>query len=283
MAQNMEDILDNCLERMFKGESIKDCLKAYPKQAPELEPLLKTSFVVMQKSAAIQPDHEFKARAHSQLQEMLHAKREKVERRAAVPIWRRKWALAMTAILGFLLIGVGTVAASANAFPDRPLYPVKLATERVRMRLAFSDVGKAKLHIQFAQRRTVEMAEMAHQGKGDKTFLLAEKAASHIDQLEKILEGEKTWQAKGPRVLAPSPPPAPSTSEGTEGYGRTGKGDKGELTTMLSQSRARNLDKLQAALDKAPEELKPSLEQAIKNVARNYDRTISIIESSPSP
>jgi len=41
------------------------------------------------------------------------------------------------------------------------------------------------------------------------------------------------------------------------------------------------LYKLEAALDEAPEELKPSLEQAIENMARNYDRTISNIESAP--
>ena len=285
MTQKIEDILDDCLERMFKGESLEDCLKAYPEQAPELEPLLKTSFVIRQKSAAIQPDHEFKTRVRSQLQGMLYARREKVERRAAIPIWRRGWAVAVASVLVIFLAGVGTVAASANALPDQPLYPVKLASEEIRLALTFSNLGKAKLHIQFAEQRAAEMAEVARAGKGDKTFLLAEKVASHVDQLEKILEAEKTWQTEGPKALAPppelapSPLPAPSTPEGTEDYGRTREGDKGELVTMLSRSRARNLDKLQAALDKAPEELKPFLEQAIKNVAQDYDETLFNLES----
>jgi hypothetical protein len=283
MAQRIEDILDNCVERIFKGESIEDCLKAYSKQAPELEPLLETSFAFMQKSAAIQPDYEFKARAHFQLQEMLYARREKMEMRKAIPIWRRKWVAAVASVIIILLAGIGTAAASANALPEQPLYSVKLATERVMMGLAFSDVSRAKFHIQFAQRRTAEMVEMTRQGGNDKTFFLAERAASHIDQLEKIVEAEEMGQAKDAKALAPSPepapspPPAPSTSEGTKSYSRAG--DKGELATMLSRSRARNLAKLQITLEKAPEELKPSLEQAIKNVAQDYDETLFNLES----
>jgi len=283
MAQRIEDILDNCLERIFKGESIEDCLKTYSEQASELEPLLGTSFAFMQKSAAIQPDYEFKARTHFQLQEMLYARREKMEMRNPIPIWRRKWVAAVASVIIILFAGIGTAAVSASALPEQPLYPVKLATERVMMGLAFSDVSRAKLHIQFAQRRTAEMAEMARQGKDNEIFFLAEEAAGHIDQLEKVVEAENMLQAEDAKALAPSPepapspPPAPSTSEGTKSYSRAG--DKGELATMLSRSRARNLAKLQITLDKAPEELKPSLEQAIKNVAQDYDETLFNLES----
>jgi hypothetical protein len=276
-----EDILNDCLECMFEGGSIEDCLKTYPKQAPELEPLLKASFAVMQKSAAIQPDHRFKARTHSQLQEMLRARREKAERRAAVPIWRRRWAVAVASFLVILFAAVGAVAASANALPDGPLYSVKLATERVKLGLAFSDLGKAKLHVQFAEQRTAEMVELARQGEDDKAFLLAESVANHVDQLEKFFETTEIWRVKGQGALAPSP--LPPQLEEMDSYGGTGEEHTESLAIMLSQSCARNLDKLEAALGKAPEELKPYLEQAIKNVASNYDRTISMIESSATP
>ncbi len=274
MTRKIEDIFDNCLESIFKGESIDACLKAYPEQAPELEPLLKTSLVFMQRSSAIQPAPEFKARVHSQLQAMLYAKQKKAERRARIPIWQRRWALAMTAILGFLLIGVGTLAASAYALPDGSLYPVKLAGEQVRMTLAFSDMDKAKLHIQFAERRAGEMVEMARQGKGNEIFMLTEQIANHLD---KVYVTEKLQEVE---VGGKGPTPAPVPSERAEAYGK-GRG-AGELEMVLGQSRAKSLAALRNALDKAPEELKPVLQQAIENLEENYNKTISIIESGSS-
>ncbi len=277
MTRKIEDILDNCLERIFKSESIDDCLKAYPKQAPELEPLLKTSLVFMQRSSAIQPDPEFKARVHSQLQAMLYAKQKKAERRARIPIWQRRWALAMTAILGFLLIGVGTLAASAYALPGGSLYPVKLAEEQVKVTLAFSDIDKAKLHIQFAERRAGEMVEMARQGKGDEIFMLTEQVANHLDKVY-VTEQPPEVEEKGPKMLAPTPAPAPS--EGVEAYSK-GR-DAEELETVLSRSWAKSLAALRNALEKAPEELKPVLQQAIEDMEEDYNKTISIIESGSS-
>jgi len=281
-GKKVQDILDNCIERMLKGESIEDCLKTYPEQAHELEPLLRTSAGIRQNSLAIQPASELKQRVRTRLRGMLYAKTER--KRAKVPIWHRRWAVSLVSVLVVLIASAGTVAASGKALPDQSLYPVKLASEEMRLALTFSDLDKAELHIKFAQRRTVEMVELAGQGKDDKAFLLAEEAGSHIDQLKKTLEVEETRQADGPKILVPSLLPVPFTSQGaTEDDVETGKGEEAELVTMLSHSRARNLDKLQAALDEAPEELKPSLEQAIENVARNYDRTIFIIKSSSSP
>lgn len=277
MTRKIEDIFDNCLESIFKGESIDDCLKAYPEQAPELEPLLKTSLVFMQRSSAIQPAPEFKARVHSQLQAMPYAKQKKAERRARIPIWQRRWALAMTAILGFLLIGVGTLAASAYALPDGSLYPVKLAGEQVEVTLAFSDIDKAKLHIQFAERRAGEMVEMARQGKGNEIFMLTEQVANHLDKVY-VMEQPPEVEEKGPKMLAPTPAPAPS--EGEEAYSK-GR-DAEELETVLSRSWAKSLAALRNALDKAPEELKPVLQQAIEDMEEDYNKTISIIESGSS-
>lgn len=284
MTRKIEDIFDNCLESIFKGESIADCLKAYPEQAPELEPLLKTSLVFMQRSSAIQPAPEFKERVHSQLQAMLYAKQKKAERRARIPIWQRRWALAMTAILGFLLISVGTLAASAYALPDGSLYPVKLAGEQVKVTLAFSDIDKAKLHIQFAERRAGEMVEMARQGKDNEIFRLTEQVADHLDKvyvMEQPPEVEETEaEEKGPKMLAPTPTPAPAPSEGAEAYGK-GR-DAEELETVLSRSWTKSLAALRNALDKAPEELKPVLQQAIEDMEEDYNKTISIIESGSS-
>jgi hypothetical protein len=275
MTGKTEDIFNNCLERILKSESIEDCLKTYPEQAAELEPLLKTSAALAQRSSDMQPAPDFKGRVHSQLQTMLYAKQEKMEGKGAkIHLWYKWWVLAMTGVLGLLLIGVGTIGASASALPDGTLYPLKLATEQVRLTLAFSDVDKAKLHIQCAEHRADEMVEMARQGKSDKVLMLTEQVDNHLDKVY-VMEETPVPGGKEPRALAPIPAPAPSA--GVEAFGE-GK-EAGELETILSQSRTRNLNALRDALGKAPEKLKPVLQQAIENIEQDYNKTISIIGS----
>ena len=273
MSQKSEDIFNECVEQILKGESIEDCFKAHPEQASELEPLLKTAFAVIRKSSAIQPAPEFKARVYSRLQAMFYARQEKAQRRVRIPIWHRKWALAMTAILGFLLIGVGTVAASAYVLPDEPLYAVKLAGEQVRLTLAFSDTDKAKLHIQFAGRRAVEIAEMGSQGKGDEISVLIEQFANHLGQVYGVGDMDELVES-GAKAPAATLAPAEETEAFEEG------GDKGELEKMLSDSRERSLYVLENALEKAPQATKASLEQAIEIVTIDYDRAIYDLRNS---
>ena len=87
-AENIRDILDNCIELMLKGRSVEDCLKAYPEQARELESLLRISAATMQGASAIQPSSEFKGRVRSRLQSMLSDRAE--QKRAKVPVWHRR-------------------------------------------------------------------------------------------------------------------------------------------------------------------------------------------------
>ena len=186
--------------------------------------------------------------------------------------------MAVTAVSVILLAGVGTVAASANALPEEPLYSVKLATEQARVTLAFSDMDKAELHIQFAERRATEIAEMARQGKSDEIPALTEQLAAHLNEVGGI-EGTQEAEESGPTLLAPSPVPAPAGE--AKDYAR-GKAEE-KLKTMLDESRARSVDALQNALKETPEKSKPGLEQAMEAVAKNYDETIAGLENDLSP
>ncbi|HUV46273.1 MAG TPA: DUF5667 domain-containing protein, partial [Dehalococcoidia bacterium] len=157
----------------------------------------------------------------------------------------------------------------------------KLAGEQVEVTLAFSDIDKAKLHIQFAERRAGEMVEMARQGKTDDISMLTEQIAKHVGKVSEIGE---IWVEKS-RAMAPSPPQAQAPPKAAGAYEPEGymavKG-AGELKVVLSQSRVENLAALRNALDKAPEELKPVLQQAIEDMEEDYNKTISIIESGSS-
>ncbi len=277
MTRKTEDIYNNCLERMFKGESVEDCLRAYPEQAPELESLLQTSCALAKRASAIEPGPEFKAQVHQRLQGMLYTKqKEKEDRGARIHFWHKGWALAMTGVLGFLLIGIGAVGAAASTLPDETLYPVKLAAEQVKLTLAFSDMDKAMMHIQYAERRADEMVQVARQGKSDKITMLTGQIASHLDQIPGM---EKAQEASEGRVKAMAPPAATAPAPPSEA-GAYSKGTEiDELKAALRQSRAKNLNALRNALGKAPEKLKPVLQQAIENMEEDYNKTIFIIES----
>ncbi len=340
--KKIEDIVDECLERMFQGQSIEDCLKAYPQWASELEPLLRTSTAFIQESADICPDPGFKDRTQILLQAMFYDRYEKARSKARIRIWGRRWAAAVSTILIVLFAGVGVSAASANALPDGPLYPVKLATEQVRLALAFSDAGKAELHVSLAERRAGEMVVMASRGESDKVLMLAEQVSAHLNELPGAGEvevepaatdripakwGEEETLPETPAEEVPPPSPAPPEKAAEGGIvGETAAGaaaaeapteapaeaaaetvpeeamakteakageetadeeaaaygvEKGEvgLPAALSRSLAANLAVLRNALDNVPEEYRPFLEQAIRNITENYGKAISIIES----
>ena len=71
-SSEFENILDECLERLIKGETVEQCLESYPEQALELEPLLRTAQATREASA-IAPRAEFRARARYEFTSALHA------------------------------------------------------------------------------------------------------------------------------------------------------------------------------------------------------------------
>ncbi|MEE9583433.1 MAG: DUF4382 domain-containing protein [Dehalococcoidales bacterium] len=48
MARNFDEILDECLDRIGRGESLESCLADYPGQSKKLEPLLRAMFQTRQ-------------------------------------------------------------------------------------------------------------------------------------------------------------------------------------------------------------------------------------------
>jgi hypothetical protein len=63
-----------------------------------------------------------------------------------------------------VLGGLGTVSASGDALPGETLYPVKRTAEQARLALQPSPTGKAKLHLDYAQRRAQEAGDLVRQG-----------------------------------------------------------------------------------------------------------------------
>ncbi len=163
--REFENILDECLENMLRGKSIEQCLADYPDHAAALEPMLRTASRAKM-ATNIRPRPEFKDRARHQFQAAIRDMDVKPARghgfffRSLKPAW-----IALAALVAIIIAGGGTVYAAGNALPDSPLYPIKMATESVRLFLTPSDIGKAELYAEFADKRIEEIVKMADKGE----------------------------------------------------------------------------------------------------------------------
>ena len=126
MSGDLKTLLDECIDRINRGESLEECLASYPEHAQELEPLLRTVFDIRDAFSPI-PSLSAKAEAKRQLDAALAAGRDTARhRRIVLPSFGRPgarafaFALSMVlviAIVSWLLIppgGLGPVVAEAN-------------------------------------------------------------------------------------------------------------------------------------------------------------------------
>jgi len=208
-GKEFDNILDECLERiLIRRETIGQCLVDYPELAAELEPLLQTALSTKE-TLAIKPRPDFRDRARYQLRVALQEMAERKERRFSFFSWQPRWATAVIAVLILLLASGSTVAAAGNSMPDQTLYPVKLATERVRLVLTPSALGKAELYARLADKRVAEIINMADKGK----LAQMERTAQRLNtQLMAMASLVGPGEEEAGVLLAPPPttPEAPS-------------------------------------------------------------------------
>ena len=267
-GKEFDNILDECLERLLvKGETIEQCLASYPKQADELEPLLRTAQAAKQASA-IQPRPEFRARARYQFRSAL---REAASKSRPLFGWLPRWATIVTAVLIFLLAGGSTVAAAGNSMPDEPLYPVKLATEQIRLRLTPSKLAKAQLYASFADKRVLEIARMAKEGKPEQVEKTGRRLDNHLAKIASLAEAQRE---RGEAVRAPAL--APSAEGGKRLPVQVNQRVK--LKRVVARYAMNHPAALRAALKTAPESAKPALHRAIANSIARYEKALKALE-----
>ena len=161
--RELDNIIDECLEKIFRGRTVEQCLQDYPDRVAELEPVLRT--IVEARSATdIRPRSEFRDRARHEFQAAIRELEPVSAGRGFFPRFKPVW-VAVSALIALLIVGSGTVYAASGALPDSPLYGIKLATETVWLALTPSDIGKAELNTKFADRRVEEIVQMADKGK----------------------------------------------------------------------------------------------------------------------
>jgi hypothetical protein len=206
-----DSMFDECLESLLAGkQTVEQCLQKYPEQANELEPLLRTAMSVRQ-AVDIKPSPETKARGRYQLQ--LKMAEMNKPKRAWFPGWQPRWAMAVMAVLLVFVMGGGAVVAANGSMPGSPLYPVKIATENVRVKLAGSDVEKVELLTTLADRRVTELSYLMESGKPDvkKVEGIAARYNDHVTQVGTIAKVEETAE-ETMMIAATADSPAPEAA-----------------------------------------------------------------------
>lgn len=288
----IERILNECVERLRKGETVEQCLASFPEQASELEPLLKT-VVSLNQTSALRPRPEFKAQARTQALIALRSKTVRKQRSwLSGFMWRRTWATVAVSILALVAVGGGTVAASANTLPGHPLYAVKTTAERAQLALTFSDVGKAKLLVEFADKRIKEIGGMVEVGRGDEVDELSIAMVRDLERLKETISEPispdraisdtskaitATTPSSGVDVLGGPPSTEGQTTEAQNGEGNS-QGDVSEARNIaevrqgLRAEAQKQLRYLEEILEKAPEKDQPAIRRAIERAALAYEQ-----------
>jgi len=302
------------LERLLvKGESLEQCLERYPGQAAELKPLLETALAAREASA-IQPRPDFRARARYQFRSAL--KETAAGKSRSSWGWFPRWATVVAIVLVLVLAGGGTVFAADSSMPDSSLYSVKLATEQVRLTLTPSQMGKARLCAELADRRVTEIAYMANKGDVQQVELITQRLDEKLDLLVVLIEGRGGVSLPG-ILPAASPPeeagltPAPTTTSPTTEYtppvptttpppsdeepmppvaitgpgkdwgGRDDtaqNGNQAQLRNTLVTDAASNRAVLRAALDEVPESAREALRRALAVSEDGYEEALDALE-----
>ena len=226
-----ENELNECLERLLSGtETIKQCLQRYPDDASELEPLLRTAASI-HKAVDVTPSPELKARVLYNLR--LKMAEVGKPRRASWWGLQPRWASAAVAVMLVFVLGGGAVLAADSSMPGSPLYPIKIITENISLKLASSDIEKAELSLTFADRRVEEMDYMMANSKYniDDADEVASRYIGNLDRVTILSSDVESFEsetgaamteaqrdttaAQSPATLSGAAVPTPSESEET--------------------------------------------------------------------
>jgi hypothetical protein len=167
MPDNIEDILNLCIERKRSGGDPEDVLHLYPQLADEVRPLLELASG-LETLPDPKPTGAGIVRLVSGLAEQKSAGR-KIQL-FSFPVLAR----AAAVIVCVLLLGWGAGTASSNTVSGDLLYPVKQLGEKIRFFLTVDQQDRVELRIVFSDERLKEAVTKFQRGGGlDKTLLEA--------------------------------------------------------------------------------------------------------------
>jgi hypothetical protein len=194
--QEIDRVVQLCIEAIeSSGESIDSVIARYPGLEEIIRPPLEAAIWLQARKSYFDPRPEFVSESRQRLIAQIQRGSEVQEQprglslRDFFAVFARRqpvlqFAMALL-LLVFLVVGTGSVALAARgALPGQSLYPVKLAQERLRLALSFTQAGDARLHAEFAQERLVEVQELVLERRYD---LLVETLARYEQEVARAV------------------------------------------------------------------------------------------------
>ena len=186
MEADLNDVLNECIERLARGERVEECVERYPEQRDELLPLLKVAAATLATASSVAYRPEVKARSLNRLTAALAQRSSRKESRLAWPNWRRRLAMPVAIGLVAATVATGTAfganAASSSSVPGDPLYRVKTTRESISLMVPQSDVKRARTHIHLARVRGREMSELVHRRRFSEAARLTKRIKYHLKE-----------------------------------------------------------------------------------------------------
>ena len=182
-SERLDEIVNDCLERMAGGEPVKACLASYPEDRGQLAPLLETAATTLVAASTVAPSAISRQRGLQEFNEAV-AQRATRKRRLHLPrfIWQSPVSRPVIAGALVLLVATGMAlgadVAASDSIPGDSLYWIKTSKENLLMRLPKSDMSKAKDHVRLAQKRGDEMDQLLEKGM----FVEAERHYGEVNR-----------------------------------------------------------------------------------------------------
>jgi len=157
----IEDIFNECYEKMLSGISVEEIIRQYPDHAKEIKELLS----VVRNVKDVEPLKVSEEKLISCLIKVGEEIQKTKENSFLARIDRVfffpsvAWARGFAVVLAIVFVAWGTMNVSAGSVPGDPLYLVKLMTERVKYFMTINPEGRMELKIVFSQRRSKELVE----------------------------------------------------------------------------------------------------------------------------
>ncbi len=182
-SDRLDEIVNDCLERMAGGETVEACLTSYPENRGQLAPLLETAATTLIAATTIAQDAMARQRGLQRFNETV-AQRATLRRSLHLPrfIWQSPVSRPVVAGALVLLVvtgmALGADVAASNSIPGDSFYWIKTSKENLLMRLPKSDMSKAKDHVRLAQKRGDEMGQLLEKGM----YVEAEKHYGEVNR-----------------------------------------------------------------------------------------------------
>ena len=271
-GHNINDALDDCLDRLLEGETVDQCLSRYPADTEELRPLLEVAGATMRAASSVTYRAEARARGLNSLTQALAARSAPRNRWIPWLGWRSRLvmplAIGLVAALVTTGAAVGASAASSSSVPGEPLYWVKTTRENISLMLPQSNMDRATVHIKLARTRGAEVADLMHDGRVADAERLANRIQRHLSESAHLAGlDSQPYSIEGPRGL-----PRAYNRDSVTGMRARLQKDRQYFRARL-QELARNM----------PASYRPKLETLNRRYELRYRVLIGALESGVYP